>query len=79
MEDSVRLVNGIAGSENSLPSYDLIKEEVARGRVEICVEGRYGTVSDDSWDYTDASVVCQQMGFSTNGRNSDSIPTYIIM
>ena len=33
------------------------------GRVEICMGGVWGTISDDGWNARDAKVVCRQLGY----------------
>lgn len=46
----VRLVGGSIGRE---------------GRVEICVNNRWGTVCHDHWGDWDAIVVCRQLGYAS--------------
>lgn len=45
----IRLVGGASDSE---------------GRVEICLDGVWGTICENFWSNLDAVVVCRQLGFS---------------
>ena len=47
-----------------------IKDELKIGRVEVCVDGEYGSVCfDDGYiDNQEASVICWQLGFSRYGE-----------
>ena len=37
------------------------------GRVEVCLSQRWGTVTDDGWSTAEVQVICEQLGYSSQG------------
>ena len=62
-EGAIRLVGGSNDTE---------------GRVEICLNGVWGTVCDDIWGVNDARTVCRQLGYSTHGQSTSCI-LYVVL
>ena len=44
-------------------------ESEFEGRVEVCLNRRWGTVSSDGWTQTKTQVVCNELGYDFSGKH----------
>ena len=38
-----------------------------KGKLEVCFDQRWGTVSGEGWDSADTEVVCRELGYQSTG------------
>ena len=58
--------------------FSVIDDMLSRGRIEVCNGTVYEAVCADGWNYTDASVVCRELGFSPYGTYPPS-PSFLLL
>ena len=42
---------------------------IREGRVEVCMDGRWGTVCGEGWGDIQAGLICSTMGFPAQSKN----------
>ncbi|XP_072353943.1 neurotrypsin [Scyliorhinus torazame] len=60
---TLKAMNDIQGISFGPPIRLMDGENKKEGRVEIFINGQWGTICDDGWTDKDAAVVCRQLGY----------------
>ena len=71
----VSMLELLHGNDLAIPCIGCAEGEVrlmggtnyTEGRVEICLSNEWGTVCDQMWNVTEATVVCRQLGLAYAG------------
>lgn len=70
-ETDVRLVNNDNGYVWRVGQTSRNNSLTPEGRLEICVNGKWNTICDNSWSITGAEVICRQLNLATECRLRD--------
>ena len=67
-ERSVRLVGGVLPIEGRVEYCTIAGFKIIDGRVEYFSSAEWNTICDNKWDNNNAAVVCNQLGYDTEGN-----------